>query len=284
VTNKDKLIAEAQKLLTKGQLDRAVKCYQEAVALEPGDLKTRQRLAELLARAGRPEDAKSEFEVIGKSLSGNGFYLKAIAVYKQIEKLFPDDVNVILLLASLNEKHGLVAQAMAEYKRAYQLYEKREDFGEAINVLVSMEKTDPQNINIRLKLSEVLYQSGHVEESFQAFCELAGMLVERGDDQSFTRLVARIAQIFPDRTGFVFDILKKQMDSGHVTQSLQILHILLKSDPRNIRIWTLVVTAYDRLGEESKLKAASQHFLRFFPDELLPKRYLAACLIDEGEC
>ena len=283
MTNKEKLIAEAQKLLQKGQLDKSIKCYQDAVALEPGDLKTRQRLAELLARAERSDDARAEFEVIGKSLSGNGFYLRAIAVYKQIERLAPDDVGVILTLASLNEKHGLVGQAMAEYKRAFDLYEKKGEMVEAIGVLVSMEKADPQNTNIRLKLSEVLYQSGHVEESFQAFCELAGMLVERGDESSFTRLVSRIEQIFPDRSGFVYDILQKQVESGNINNALQILHSLLKSDPRNMRVWTIILTAYEHQGDETRLKTASQHFIRFFPEQFLPRKHLASCLISEND-
>ncbi len=283
MSKKEQLIAEAQKFQQKGQIDKAVKCYRDAVAADPGDLKVRQRLAELFSRAERFDEAKTEFEVIGRNLSGNGFYLRAIAVYKQIEKLFPEDVDVILTLASLNEKHGLSGQAMAEYKRAFDLYEKREDIGEAINVLVAMEKADPQNINIRLKLAEVLFQSGNREESFLAFSDLAAMLVERGDEQSFSRLVTRIGQIFPDRPGFVFDVLQKQIEAGFYSHSLQFLHTLLKADPKKLRVWTLIVTAYDHLADLPKLKAASQHFMKFFPEEFLPKKHLASCLIAEND-
>jgi len=77
----DKIREEAQKLAIKGPVDRAVKAYEQLVAMEPAVLGHRQRLADLLLKAGRTDDARNEYEVIGKNFSGNGFYLKAIAIY-----------------------------------------------------------------------------------------------------------------------------------------------------------------------------------------------------------
>ena len=101
MSKKDKLLADAQKLLQKGQAEKAINCYLEALAADPADLRVRQRLAELLAKYRRVDEARKEFETIGKNLTANGFYMKAIAVYKQIEKLFPDDIAIALTLAGL---------------------------------------------------------------------------------------------------------------------------------------------------------------------------------------
>lgn len=281
MTKKQKHIENAQKLLQKGQLDKAIKEYQEAVALEPGDQRTRQRLAELLSKASRFDEARAELEVIGKNLAGGGFYLKAIAVTKQVERLFPDDVNVMLTLASLNEKHGLVAQAMAEYKRAYDYYERLQNSVEAVKVLKSMEKADPQNVNIRLKLAEVLYQGGKRDESLKEFSGLAAMLVARRDDAAFARLSARMQELFPENADFSQSVIENQIESGNFELALHSLQSLLKVDPKNLRTWQLIVSAYDRLGDISKLKAASLHFLKFYPNELAPTQYVVRSLIAE---
>ncbi len=38
MSKKDKLLADAQKLLQKGQADKAIICYQEVLAADPADL------------------------------------------------------------------------------------------------------------------------------------------------------------------------------------------------------------------------------------------------------
>jgi len=283
VTKKEKLIADAQKLIQKGQMDKAIKSYQDALALDLGDQRVRQRLAEMLIRVNRLDEARSEFSAVGKALATSGFYLKAIAVYKQIEKLFPDDITITLTLASLNEKHGLIAQAMAEYKKAFEYYERQPNMAEAVKVLEAMQKVDPQNVNIRLKLAEVLHQLGKLDDSYQAFVSLAGLVVERRDDASFHRLVSRVGQLFPEKTDVARLVLEHQIEEGNGEQAVQLLHTLLKSDPQVLWIWQLIVAAYDRLGHLGKLKASSQHFIKFFPGELAPREHLLRCLLAEQD-
>ncbi|MDY0383909.1 tetratricopeptide repeat protein [Trichlorobacter sp.] len=283
MSKKEKLLAEAQKLLQKGLTDKAIKIYQEALALDPQDQRVRQRLAELLIRVNRLEDARTEFLAVGKALATNGFYLKAIAVYKQIEKLFPDDITITLTLASLNEQHGLVAQAMAEYKKAFEYFERTENMAEAVTVLQSMQKTDPQNVNIRLKLAEVLHQLGRLDEAYQVFTALAGLVAERRDEASFRRLVQRVSQLFPDKGDVARVVLEQQIDEGNGEQAAQLLHSLLKSDPQQLWVWKLLLLAYDRLDNSGKLKATCQHFIKFFPAELAPREQLIRCQLLEQD-
>jgi len=283
VSKKEKLLAEAQKLLQKGLTDKAIKIYQEALVLDPQDQRVRQRLAELFIRANRLEDARTEFLAVGKALAANGFYLKAIAVYKQIEKLFPDDISITLTLASLNEKHGLVAQAMAEYKKAFEYYERTENMAEAVTVLQSMQKTDPQNVNIRLKLAEVLHQLGRLDDAYQVFTALAGLVAERRDEASFRRLVHRVGQLFPDKGDVARVVLEQQIAEGNGEQAAQMLHSLLKSDPQQLWVWQSLLLAYEHVGNNGKLKATCQHFIKFFPRELAPREQLIRCLLLEQD-
>ena len=76
---KDKLLESAQKYLAKGQLDRAIGEYRQITELDPADTRNRQKLAELLVRANRKEEAIAEYEAISRQYSGSHFYMKAIA-------------------------------------------------------------------------------------------------------------------------------------------------------------------------------------------------------------
>jgi tetratricopeptide (TPR) repeat protein len=283
VTKKDNILADAQKLLQKGQIDKAIACFQEALSLEPGDLRARQRLAELLSKHRRSEEARKEFEAIGKNLTANGFYLKAIAVYKQIEKLFPEDIGVALILASLNEKHGLSANALAEYKRAYDYYELLQNHVEALKALEAMQRIDAQNPNIKLKYAEVLFQQGRQDEALEAFRSLGFLLVERRDAPAFYRLAERISQLFPGKEDFTCGVLEQKIHEGSAEQVAGMLQVHIKADPHRFLAWRLLVLAYSALGNSERLKTVCQHFIRFFPAELFPREQLIRCLLEEQD-
>jgi tetratricopeptide (TPR) repeat protein len=148
-SKKEKFLESAQKFILKGQLDRAIKDYEQVVALDPNDIRHRQRLAELLVRANRKEEAISEYEAIGKYYADNAYYLKAIAVYKQVQKLDPSNIKICFNLATLNEKQGLTGNALAEYSRVYNHYDKSGKSAEALSILESMMAIDPENLNTR---------------------------------------------------------------------------------------------------------------------------------------
>lgn len=282
-TKKEKLIEDAQRLTLRGQLDKAIKAYEQVLSLDASAINQRQKLAELLVKVGRSDEARAAFELIGKHYSSNGFYLKAIAVYKQLQKLFPGDVSITLTLAGLNEKHGLVGNALAEYKQVYDYYEKNSNMEDALKILDKMQNVDPQNINIKLKLAESYFHIGKKDESYAAFGRLASLLQKRGDSAAFSKLNTRIQQLFPEKSEFVLEVLTEQVESGNAASAVPGIQALLRSNPNDKRIWDLVVVAYKKLGQSQRVKVACQHYLKFFPDELIAKKGLLECLVAEKD-
>ncbi|GFE60522.1 lipopolysaccharide assembly protein LapB [Geobacter sp. AOG2] len=282
-SKKDKLIEEAQKHIQRGQLDKAVKIYVQVLSLEPSAINLRQKLAELLVKAGQSDGARTEYEAIGKHYASSGFYLKAIAVYKQVQKLFPGDIAITLTLAGLNEKHGLVGNALAEYKLAYDYYERESNGSESLKILEKMQAVDQQNANIKLKLAEAYFNAGKKDESYALFRQLALLLQERGETGPFAHLNARIQQLFPEKTGFVIEVLAKQLEEGNAAKAVSGLQALLRNDPKNKNIWELIIRAYRHLGQHQQLRAVYEHFLRYFPDDVSAKTGLIACHADQKD-
>ncbi len=282
-SKKDKLIEEAQKLAIKGPVDKAVKAYEQLVAMEPSAMNHRQRLADLLLKAGRPDDARVEFEAIGKNFSTNGFYLKAIAIYTKLQGLFPGDIPIALTLAGLNEKHGLTANALAEYKRVYDYYEKVSETEEALKILEKMQNVDPQNVNIRLKLAEAYFRAGKTDQSYAVFGKLATLLQERGDAAASAKLNTRIQELFPQKSEFMLEILSGQVAGGNASSAVTGLQALLRTNPNDKRLWELIIEAYKQLQQSQRVKVAYQHYLKFFPEERSAKAGLVLCLASERD-
>lgn len=267
ISKKDKLIEEAQKFALRGQFDKAAKVYEQILALEPAAINLRQKLAELLIKCGRNDDARKELEVIGKHFSKNGFYLKAIAVYKQLQKLFSADISLSLTLAELNEKHGLVANSLSEYKLVYEFHEKAGNIPEALSILDRMQNVDPHNIPIKIKLAEAYIQNKKKDEAYAVFAKTGSLLLERSDNATFSKICARVQQLFPDKPDFTFEVLAEQIKQGNAAIAIDSLQALLRSNPGNKRAWDLIVQAYQLLGQPQRVKVAYQHYLKFFPSD-----------------
>lgn len=197
-SKKDKILESAQRFVLKGQIDKAIKDYQQVVALEPGDIRYRQRLAELLVRDNRKDEAIQQYEDIGKHYSDNSYYLKAIAIYKQIQRLSPGNLDIALTIASLNHQQGLIGNAMAEYGQVAAQYEKEGALKEALKVVEKMLGVDAEHAATRLKYAELLYATGAKERSREVFNELSGTLRSRGKSDEAASVAARAQELFPD--------------------------------------------------------------------------------------
>lgn len=279
----DKLRENAQKLAIKGPVEKAIAAYEQLVSLEPATLSHRQKLADLLIRVGRSDAARTELEFVGGNFSTNGFYLKAIAIYTRLQGLFPGDIQIALTLADLNEKHGLTANALAEYKRVYDYYVKASETEKALTILEKMQAIDAQNTSIRLKLAEAYFTAGKTDESYAAFGKLATLIQERGDAAAFGKLNARIQQLFPQKSEFMLEVLSEQVASGNAASAVTGLQSLLRTNPNDKRLWELIIEAYKQLDQPQKVKSGYQHFLKLFPGEMPAKAGLVLCLASEKD-
>lgn len=263
-------------------MDRAIKDYEQVVALDPKEIRHRQRLAELLVRAGRKEEATGEYDAIGKYYADNGYFLKAIAVYKQIQKLDPGNIKVTLTLASLNEKQGLIGNALAEYGLSVDYYEKNGQLSEALKVIEQMLAIDADNPATGQKYAEMLYVMGVHEKAYQAFTQLSQSLKKRGNEYAFEQVNARIGVLFPDRQEPSLEMLAEQVKNGDIDNAIPKLSGLIKKDSCNLHAWKLLIEAY-RLKEDSeRLRLTFSLIIRMFPDELFAREGIINCAFNEG--
>lgn len=198
-SKKEKFLESAQRFVLKGQLDRAIKDYQQVVALDPKEIRHRQRLAELLVRDNRKEEAIVQYEGIGKHYAENSYFLKAIAIYKQIQRLSPGNMSVALTIASLNHQQGLIGNALAEYGLVVAQYEKEGAQKEALKVVEKMLGVDAEHVATRMKQAELLFATGSKDASLQVFVSLSGSLRAAGRDAEAEAVSRRMLQLFPDQ-------------------------------------------------------------------------------------
>src|ERR1044071_3465050 len=168
---KAKVLKAAEKFLSQGKINAAIKEYRQIVDNDAGDLTTLNMLGDLYVRSGKKEEAISCFERIAEHYSAQEFNLKAIAMYKKIERLRTRDPIVALKLAELYANQGLVHDARAQFLVVAEAYTKSGDNKRALEVLHKIADLDPNNTEIRLKLADGYLKENMRREAAAAFVQ-----------------------------------------------------------------------------------------------------------------
>src|ERR1043165_7152319 len=104
---KAKVLKAAEKFLSQGKINAAIKEYRQIVDNDVDDLTTLNMLGDLYARANKKEEAIACFQRIAEHYGAQEFNLKAIAMYKKIERLRPRDPQIACTPAELYARQGL---------------------------------------------------------------------------------------------------------------------------------------------------------------------------------
>lgn len=283
MSKKEKFLASAQKNLQKNQVAKAIKDYQQILKIDSADVRCRQKLAELLGRDRRIEEALTEYEAVAKHYAKTGFYLKAIAVYKQMQKLDPAKSEIYHHLAELNEKQGLLGNALAEYRNLVAHYEKQKMYNEASAVLQKMRELEPENLNILVKIAEIYAKSGLKDRAREELEHALSTLRKKGDDTKVLKLYEIFLPLYPDLPEMKVGMAQALIQKGETEKGMHLLKNLLQEDPENPEILKTLAHAYRQLEDYVNERLTLQHLLRDASDDLDFRRdYIRAC-IDSGE-
>jgi CRP-like cAMP-binding protein len=92
---------KAQQALSRGEWKKALECFQNHCAQEPGDFRSRLKVAELLERLGQKSEAVQMYRKVAETYAQDGFLLQAISINKMILRIDPSSQDVNRRLAQL---------------------------------------------------------------------------------------------------------------------------------------------------------------------------------------
>src|ERR1700687_1224897 len=157
--DKNKLIESASKLISKGQFEKAVKEFQRVLEVDPDDVRVLQKLAELYQKMNRKAEAADCFEKGATTYAAQGFYLKAVALYKQVLKVI-DRVEVNVRLAELYQQLGLVGDATKEWQGGSAGVDKNGGTKASLDTLKKLVDLDPDTVAARIRLRQQYARQG----------------------------------------------------------------------------------------------------------------------------
>lgn len=250
--DKNKIIEAAAKLIAKGAYDKAIKEYQRILDADPKDIRILQKMGELHLKKNDTAQAVLSFSKVAESYSADGFFLKSVAMYKQVLKINPNLVEVNGKLAELHQQLGLMSEAMAYHQLVANAQDKAGDTRASLDTLKKMVDLDPDNVASRIKLAELYAREKMDPQATAEFKRAADYLkkVNRGDD--YLRVAERIAHLEPDNVGLAKELAQAYLARSDQKRALAKLQVCFKADPRDVETLTLLGEAFQGLGQTSK--------------------------------
>lgn len=262
-----KALEAAQKYLAKGQLDRAINEYERLVQADPKDSRLLLKLGDLYTRQGAARDATTTYRKVAEQYAEQGFFLKAVAVCKQILKLDPTQTDIWERLAEMYEMLSLVSDAITTYEQVADAYTRNGSLRKAVKALQKIAELDPENVAARIRYAEALSKLNKPEEAAAAFAEGAELLKKQGRIDDFLKVGERLLFHQPENDEFARSLATAYLERDNPKHALAKLQACFNRDPKNVDTLQLLARAFEQLGQTPKTISVLKEIARLHAQE-----------------
>ncbi len=268
--NKNRVMEAAQKFVEKGHLDKAIKEYQKIVEEDPRDVRVWLKLGDLHAKKGAKQEATETYLRVAGFYSDQGFYLKAVAVYKQVLRLDPRLIDVNIRLAEVYRQLGLLSDAMQQYELVAAFYHREGKTREALATVRELVELDPENVATRIKLAELYSKEQMVKEAVSEFGKAAETLRASNRMDDFIKVAERLVWHQPDNHAMNRELAQLYLRRNDPRHALQKLQVCFKADPRDCDTLALLASAFLALDQRQKTVSVWKELARIHGENNQP--------------
>ncbi|MHB8755404.1 MAG: tetratricopeptide repeat protein [Candidatus Acidiferrales bacterium] len=179
--NKTKVMESALKSLNQGRVAQAIQEYQTILRSDPNDQVVLMTVGDLFVRQNSMAQAVEYFERLAQLYLNNGFNSKAIAIYKKISKLAPNETQPLEKLANLYVQQGILSEARPIFLQLAEAHLKANQTSKAVDVLRRLLEVEPDNPRVQRRLAELYLAMGQKKEAANTYLHFARYLHEHGD-------------------------------------------------------------------------------------------------------
>lgn len=284
MANKDKLLVSVQKYLEKGRTSKAISVLEKIVKVDPKDSRCLLKIAELYAQEGKRDKAVETYQDVAKFFLDNNFFLKAIAVFKQILKLAPEKKELYKQLGELNERQGLIGNALSEYRRLAEYYQQEEMISETHGVLKKMAELDPKNIPVRMKVAEYSYRLDAKDEAKNELDLIHSILQEKEDHPALGKFYDFYLSLFPEEFAIELVAAERKLVKESPEVGIAALETLRKKEPENVKLLQALANGYKSTKNVVSFKSTLNELLNLCPEDLdLCQKCIHACVVADDQ-
>ncbi len=170
---------QAEKLFKQGKIEAAIKEYQRLIELKPDDIEIRRIIGDLHLKLNKLPDAIRQFEWISDFYLKEGFFTKAIAMYRRITRIAPQNESISIKLADLYTKQGLIIEAKQIYLEMAEEYKRQNNQRKALGIYRKILEFDRGNTKMRILLADNYLREDMKDEAISEYLTASDLLIKK---------------------------------------------------------------------------------------------------------
>ncbi len=176
-------LEQVKNIFRKDKLERELQEVEAECLLQPQDFRLKIRLGELYFKKRDLQKGITLFREVAEAFIQESFFLKAIAVYKNIIRMAPGSVEFNEKLAELYSQLGMQQDSINQYLIVIHFYQNRNEREKVLETAKKMVQVDPQDVQNRMRLAEIYYNQGLQEEALKEYEKIGSELKGQGGKQ-----------------------------------------------------------------------------------------------------
>jgi len=255
--DKVKTLRAAERYLELGKIPAAVKEYCKIVEGEPDDFTTLNMLGDLYVRVGNQPAAIACFRRIAEHYREQDFALKAIAMFKKIDRLQPHDTEISTHLADLYAQQDLVVEARAHYLAVANAHNKAGATQDGLEVLRKIADLDSQNTDLRIKLAEGYFKEGMENEAAAAFAEAGHHLLARGAFDEALHVFGKANELRPADQVVLRGLLSAHSARGTADEAAELIGRAAADNSDDVDLLAMLASAHVEADDPAQAEQAT---------------------------
>jgi tetratricopeptide (TPR) repeat protein len=229
---RDALISQAERLVLRGKKKRALAIYLGLLRAVPDDITNLNRIGDLCVRLNKTSDAAPFYHRAAEVLVGQGFYDKAIALYKKINRIDPTRVELLEPLADLQHQQGLVGEAVDHYEAVADYFQTQKKIDRAIGVHRKIVAILPDDAPRRFRLAGLFERKGWRQAAVAEYGAISSIMVDRGRPDQACEVCLRALDMDAGCLEIIGQAVGELKSAGHADEAEQLFAAAIEKNPK----------------------------------------------------
>src|SRR3984893_7325472 len=280
--NKSRHVDSAQKYLHQDKVAQAIAEYQNILKHEPKDQVTLMTIGDLYVRRGETFRALEYFERLAQLFLQDGFTTKAIAIYKKVAKLAPEESRPLERLAELYVQQGVLSEARPIYLQLAEVQLKAGHQPQAAALLRKLLEAEPDNLRVHTKLGELQLVMGQQKEAIETFQIGVQRVLDHGDYAETVRLADRILKIDAQHLPTLTSKARALIGAGKRAEASTLLESFPDQDAGG-ETTAMLLKLHLESGHPEKATALAEKVFARAPKNYAQVHHVASVLVEAGD-
>ncbi|MCK4888860.1 MAG: tetratricopeptide repeat protein, partial [Candidatus Aminicenantes bacterium] len=186
------ILKKANKYFKQQKYDPAIKEYKKVLNIKPDDLEVRRIIGDIELKSKNIKGAIEQFEWMADYYLKEGFFTKAIAMYKRISRIDPKYDKASFRLAELYTRQGLIIEAKQIYLDMAEEFKRNSNQRRALDMYKKILEFDRNNIKMRLLLADNFLREKLLDQAVNEYLIAFDILLNKKDFAQVEELAGNV--------------------------------------------------------------------------------------------